>query len=428
MISRFMKELNLVMQRNMLRSAHQFVVVGALSVLLFPLFYWIWVTWYPQPYESLALRLIACVLGLGLMLTPYWPSWLRPLIPWYWFFSLLYSLPFFFIYMFLMNRASDASSMALLCSVFLLVLLVDVWSLSLLLILGSALAFLCYFFVEPEFYFANEHVETSLLVFFVVIAGSTVNYKTAVVQRQRLKGMAAVAGMIGHELRTPLLGIKSGSQALQQFLPSLFAGYRLAIQHQLISSPIRDSRLKQLETVNNRIINEVNYANTIIDMLLVKAGRENSLSHCPLTCCSMKACLDEAMERYPFRSPKFKALVTWSGDFEFMGSKVLMQHVLFNLLKNALYAIAKAQRGEITIWSETEGKYHCLYFKDTATGMSPNQLARLFEHFYTTTFMGTGIGLSFCKMVMNRFGGDIFCASEEGKYTKFTLTFPVICI
>jgi signal transduction histidine kinase len=56
--------------------------------------------------------------------------------------------------------------------------------------------------------------------------------------------------------------------------------------------------------------------------------------------------------------------------------------------------------------------------------MSSRQLANLFDHFYTTTFMGTGIGLSFCKLVMERFGGDIFCESEEGAYTRFTLLFP----
>ena len=58
--------------------------------------------------------------------------------------------------------------------------------------------------------------------------------------------------------------------------------------------------------------------------------------------------------------------------------------------------------------------------------MSLVQLSRLFEHFYTTTFMGTGIGLSFCKLVMNRFGGDIRCEAQEGVYTKFILSFQLV--
>ena len=53
-------------------------------------------------------------------------------------------------------------------------------------------------------HFGEEHIEMGFLVLFVVIAGSTVNYKIAILQQQRLEGMAAAAGMIAQELRTPL--------------------------------------------------------------------------------------------------------------------------------------------------------------------------------------------------------------------------------
>ncbi len=413
------------MQRSLSHSEHQLVAVGIITFLGFPLYHWIWSEWFPQPYENLWLRLIGSLLGLGLMLTPHWPSWCKPYLSWYWFLTILYVLSFFFAYSFLMNQASVISAMSLLCSVFILVLLVDLLSLSVVLILGWGLAFLCYYLTVSHMYFAEEHIEMSLIVFLVVVAGSTVNYKTALLQQQRMAGVAAAAGMIAHELRTPLLGIKSGAQALTTYSPLFFAAYRLAIEHGLISSPIRPHRLRQLEGVSERIINEIDYANTIIDMLLIKAGRENSLQNCILEPCSMATCLGEAIERYPFSSDKIRALVRWEGDFIFMGSKLLMQHVLFNLLKNALYAISVSLRGDISIRAETGAQWHYLYVMDTAKGMSTKQLSRLFEHFYTTTFMGTGIGLSFCKLVMNRFGGDIRCESKEGEYTQFILSFPL---
>ena len=414
------------MQRSLSSSAHQLVAVGAIAFVGFPFFYWVWSECFPQPYENLWLRLLGSLLGLGLMLTPHWPAWSKPYMPWYWFLTILYSLSFFFAYSFLMNQVSVISAMSLLCSVFLLVLLVDLLSLSILLTLGWGLAFLCYYLTSPHIYFGEEHIEMTFVALFVVIAGSTVNYKTAMVQQQRLAGMAAAAGMIAHELRTPLLGIKSGAQALANYSPMLFSAYQLAKEQGILSSTIRDSRLRQLEGVSERIISEIDYANTIIDMLLIKAGRENSLKHCILEHCSMAECLSEAIARYPFPSPEVRALVSWEGDFQFIGSKLLTQHVLFNLLKNSLYAIATAQRGEITLWTESGEKYNYLYMKDTAKGMSAQQLSCLFEHFYTTTFMGTGIGLSFCKLVMNRFGGDIRCEAQEGVYTQFILSFPLV--
>ncbi|WP_133128282.1 sensor histidine kinase [Legionella nagasakiensis] len=424
-IIKIIKYLDQSLQRHMSSSAHQLVFVGMLVFLGFPLLY-VWSIWYPQLYESFELRLVGSVLGLGLMISPYWPRSARHYIHWYWFLTLLYVLPFFFTYFFLMNRASDVSSMLLLCSVFLLVLLVDLFSLCLLLVIGFGLAFLCYYFTSSEFYFTQEHAEVGVLVLFFMIAGSTVNYKTVVLQRQRMAGIAAAAGMIAHELRTPLLGITSGAQALKAFMPRLFEGYSLAKEQGLLSSPIRENRIQQLTGVSERIIREINYANTIIDMLLIKAGRDNSLQNCPMELCSMAECLHEAIDRYPFRSAQARALVSWCGDFQFIGSKLLMEHVLFNLLKNALYVIAMYERGEIVIWTENSDKFNYLYVKDTAKGMTKQQLSHLFDHFYTTTFMGTGIGLSFCKLVMNRFGGDIYCDAQEGVYTKFTLTFPIV--
>jgi signal transduction histidine kinase len=324
-----------------------------------------------------------------------------------------------------MNHASVISAMSLLCGIFLLVLLLDLLSLSIVLVLGWGFAFLGYALCSTTLYFGEEHVEMALLIVFTIIAGSTLNYKTAMMQQQKLAGVAAAAGMIAHELRTPLLGIKSGAQALAHYLPGLIQGYQLAKEHELLEDSLRDGRLQQLEGVSQRIASEINYANTIIDMLLVKAGRENSIQNCLLETCSVAECLTEAMDRYPFQSAKERNLISWRGDFEFHGSRLLMQHVLFNLIKNALYVIATMQRGEITIWTEKGEKFNYLYFKDTAKGMTQQQLSRLFNHFYTTNFLGTGIGLSFCKLVMHGFGGNIICEAEEGKYTLFILSFPV---
>ncbi|WP_367606632.1 sensor histidine kinase [Legionella sp. W05-934-2] len=412
------------MQRSLAYASHQLVAVGVIALFGFVLFHFVWTSWFPQYYENLTLRIIGSGLGLGLILTPVWPTSFRRYLPWYWFVTILYTLSFFFAFYFLMNQASVISALSLLCSIFLLVLLVDLFSLSVLLALGWGIALFCYYLLTPELYFGEEHMEMLIVMAFIVIAGSTVNYKTAMLQQQRLDGMAAAAGMIAHELRTPLLGIKSGAQALARYSPALFHGYEQARNAGLVDKPIRNQRLQHLSGVSQRIISEIDYANTIIDMLLVKAGRENSLDNCQLELCSMALCLEQALSRYPFQYSQGRDLIDCKGDFAFVGSPLLMQHVLFNLMKNALYAIATAQKGTIQIWAETQDKYHVLHFRDTGKGMGPKQLSRLFEHFYTTTFMGTGIGLSFCKLVMDRFGGYIRCDSKLGEYTHFKLYFP----
>jgi signal transduction histidine kinase len=109
-----------------------------------------------------------------------------------------------------------------------------------------------------------------------------------------------------------------------------------------------------------------------------------------------------------------------------MGDDILFTHVLFNLLKNALYYIRAASKGEISIWCEQNEKFNILHFKDTGLGMDKEVLEHIFERFFTRTRHGSGVGLAFCKLVMQSFGGDIICDSVKGEYTDFTLSFPKI--
>jgi signal transduction histidine kinase len=412
------------MQRSLLHSEHQLMAVGAIAFFGFPLFYWVWTQVFPQHYETIGLRLIGSFLGLGLMMTPYWPKWMKPYLHCYWFVAILYTLSFFFSYSMLKNNASVISAMSMLCAVFLLVLLVDILSLIVMIIIGWGLSFLCYYLTTDVVNLNGFHLQFFLVYMFTIIAGSVFNYKTALLQQQRLKGMAAAAGMIAHELRTPLLGIKSGGQALERYLPSLFDAYEKAVENKLVTRKIRKGHMNSLKLIASRISSEIYYANTIIDILLIKAGRENALQSCTLETCNIEQCLKNAIQRYPFQSQHERRLISWGGNFDFLGSNLLMEHVLFNLMKNALYFIAMMQKGTVEIWAEECGRVNKLHFKDTAKGIAAEETSKLFSHFHTTTLMGTGIGLSFCKLVMLRFGGDIVCQSIEGSYTEFVLTFP----
>ena len=85
LFTKIVRHLDDSMQRSLSHSAHQLVAVGAIAFVGFPLFYLIWVFWFPQTYENLALRLIGSLLGLGLMLTPYWPTQCKNYLSWYWF-------------------------------------------------------------------------------------------------------------------------------------------------------------------------------------------------------------------------------------------------------------------------------------------------------------------------------------------------------
>jgi two-component system, CAI-1 autoinducer sensor kinase/phosphatase CqsS len=137
--------------------------------------------------------------------------------------------------------------------------------------------------------------------------------------------------------------------------------------------------------------------------------------------------IKEALKQYPFEADE-RELVTveTTRDFEYIGNPILTNHILYNLIKNSLHAIKNTDKGKITMKLEPSTKFNKLTFKDTATGISKKFLPKMFQLFASQMVSqgGTGIGLAFCKTIMESYGGDITCDSAKGKYTEFTLKFP----
>jgi signal transduction histidine kinase len=143
----------------------------------------------------------------------------------------------------------------------------------------------------------------------------------------------------------------------------------------------------------------------------------------------MSLCVEQALQRYPFE-PSERALVFWDAEkakdnnFMFYGKELFMVHILFNLFKNALYHIQKANKGEIFIWLKPGERFNQLHLKDTGSGISAKVLPHIFDQFYTNTAHGSGIGLAFCKTSLQNMGGNIKCLSQEGEFAEFILSLP----
>lgn len=243
--------------------------------------------------------------------------------------------------------------------------------------------------------------------------------------QHKLDGMTLVSASTAHELRTPLAGLNIGVSTLKNTLPQLVDVYQLAKDAKLPVPHLRanftDLLMKSIDSMQR----EISASLTFIDMMLMNLKPEIKGSKTRVF--SINHCVNKALSRYPFMPDQDK-LIRWkkdaSQDFKVAGNDLLVIHVLFNLLKNAIYYVAKAGKGNIEIWTERDVSDHKLYFKDTGTGISPAFLPHVFDRFFSKTHHGAGVGLTFCKMVMENLGGSIVCESVEGDYTLFILHFP----
>ena len=94
--------------------------------------------------------------------------------------------------------------------------------------------------------------------------------------------------------------------------------------------------------------------------------------------------------------------------------------VIWNIINNAIrYALHK-EGARLVIRLEARG---VVEFEDTGPGMPDKTARRVFDKFFTTSRIGTGLGLSLCRDVMEEMGGDIDCYSSEGEGTTFILLF-----
>ena len=105
-----------------------------------------------------------------------------------------------------------------------------------------------------------------------------------------------------------------------------------------------------------------------------------------------------------------------------------LEQVFLNLISNAIDAHEGKPYGSIHIVTRHDSKRHGLVatVADSGSGISDENLARVFDPFYTTkpVGQGTGIGLSISYSIIRQMGGDISVKSEAGKGTEFEIFLP----
>jgi len=107
-----------------------------------------------------------------------------------------------------------------------------------------------------------------------------------------------------------------------------------------------------------------------------------------------------------------------------------LQQVLVNLLNNAIDAVIArhgSSGGLIRIESGPAGSGHVeIKIRDNGSGMSSENLKKVFTPFFTTKPVGkgTGLGLSVCYGIIDKIGGSMAVASQENVGTTFTIRLP----
>jgi PAS domain S-box-containing protein len=214
------------------------------------------------------------------------------------------------------------------------------------------------------------------------------------VKAERLAFIGELAGQVGHDLRNPLTGIKTGVYYLQKKGAAITDAERNCMLA-IMDSAVNDS---------NRIVNS-----------LVDYSSELGLER---VTCTPKSIFVSALQK--FNVPKrIKIVDNTSSEHIFLVDISKMTLVFTHIIKNAIEAIPET--GTLTVRSSQTDANIAIAFSDSGIGIPEKLLPKIFSPLLTTKAKGMGMSLSNCKRIIEAHQGKITVESVSSKGTTFTI-------
>jgi len=225
-------------------------------------------------------------------------------------------------------------------------------------------------------------------------------------EAEHLSKVGQLASGIAHEIRNPLNYISLAIDHLKsEFLPSC------------------PGKGHELESIANNIKEEVRKANYMV-LNFMNYGRPLKLR---LQRVSYPDLVDKAMQLMQDRLAEQRIEVTREIPPELPEMLVdpeLMRNCLCNFISNGAQAMPEGGTFTLGASLDPESRQVSLTFSDQGTGIAPQDLAKVFQPYFTTKEAGIGLGLAITERIIKEHGGALTVSSSVGEGTTFTVTLP----
>ncbi len=232
---------------------------------------------------------------------------------------------------------------------------------------------------------------------------SRIKLEETLQQSEKLSSIGLLAAGVAHEVNTPLTGVSSYTQMLLGMIPETDPKHALLQKVQ-----------KQTDRASNIVGNLLNFSRTGNAAEFTEIDINKLLDDTlQLLEPQLRKSQIEIVKNYSIVPPKIT------------GNAGKLQQVFTNLIINARDAMFAG--GEIVLTTSFEDSDKIIVkVSDTGTGIEPENLAKIYDPFFTTKGVGsgTGLGLAVSYGIVQEHAGTIQATSEVGEGTTFRLVFP----
>jgi signal transduction histidine kinase len=241
------------------------------------------------------------------------------------------------------------------------------------------------------------------------VEARSIQQVTELARMNRLATAGQLSASIAHEIRQPLAAIASSGSAglnwLNKRVPDL-EEVRIALQTVVRQSHRADDVIKGVRAMfshDSTVWTKVNL-NEIVEQVLALMSRNIAAT-----------------------SIRLNTKLTDNPPPLVMADPVQLQQLVLNLIMNAVEAMTESDRGARMLNIETRFDQTgsvVLTIADSGPGFDAKVAANLFSPFLTTKARGMGMGLSICKSIVERHGGQLTVASIEPHGALLTIMLP----
>ncbi len=228
-------------------------------------------------------------------------------------------------------------------------------------------------------------------------------------RNERLSAIGTMAAGLAHEIRNPLVSIRTFTQLLPE---------------RLGDKEFRESFFELTLSEVDRICALIN------ELLAFARPAPAELQRVAVNDCLDRICLllDSQARSAGVRLVRH----LHAGALELTADEDQIKQVVINVILNAVQACGgrgtTKTGGSVVVSSYPNrlerGDYVCIEVSDDGIGIEPDAVDRIFDPFFTTRLEGTGLGLSIAHQIVSRHAGFIDVRSVPGKGTSFYVNLP----